>query len=149
MKVCFDTCFIIDLFGKTKDCFNAFVSLDVAYSLNFQPYCSVSSTTDIAYLMHSRGFATTKQQADKSIENVLNLFTLLDNTEADVRRAIFSNMKDYEDALIAYSCERTGVDIIVTRNKKDFRHSPVPALTPEEFIDAYKPDGYVYEEVLF
>ena len=148
MKVCFDTCVIIDFLGKTKDCFNALVALDVAMLLNFETCCSVSSTTDVAYLMHSRGFANTKQQANKAVENVLTLFTLIDNTAADVKCAIASNMNDYEDALIAQSCKRAGVSMIVTRNKKDFKNSPVPALTPQEFIDAHKPKDYVYEEAV-
>ena len=43
---------------------------------------------------------------------------------------------DYEDDLIACSAKRNDVDVIVTRNKRDFAKSPVPALTPEEFVSA-------------
>lgn len=40
---------------------------------------------------------------------------------------------------------RNGVDLIATRNKRDFACSPVPALTPREFVAAFKPVGYDYE----
>lgn len=60
-----------------------------------------------------------------------------------------NEMKDYEDALVAECCVRNNVDIIVTRNKKDFAHSPVPALTPREFIEAYKPENVSYDMVDF
>ena len=39
--------------------------------------------------------------------------------------------------------------MIVTRNKRDFAKSPVPALTPEEFVSAYKPVDMEYELVEF
>lgn len=60
-----------------------------------------------------------------------------------------NEMKDYEDALVAECCARNNVDIIVTRNKKDFAHSPVPALTPREFIEAYRPENVSYDMVDF
>lgn len=56
-------------------------------------------------------------------------------------------MPDYEDALIAYAALRQGVNFIITRNKKDFARSPVPALAPEEFIALYKPTCLDYDEV--
>ena len=146
MKVCFDTCVIIDFLGKTKECFDAFTSIDIALLNKFQACCSASSTTDIVYLMHSRGFAKTQIEASKSIENVLSLFKIISNNESDVIAANLSKMKDYEDALIAHSAKRTGVDLIVTSNKKDFEHSPVTAITPAEFINAFKPTDYDYEQ---
>lgn len=50
---------------------------------------------------------------------------------------------------IACSAKRNDVDVIVTRNKRDFAKSPVPALTPEEFVSAYKPVDMEYELVEF
>jgi hypothetical protein len=45
-------------------------------------------------------------------------------------------MKDFEDALVASVAEVTGSDYIVTRNVPDFAGSPVPAMTPTEFLEA-------------
>lgn len=147
MKVCFDTCVIIDFLGKTSECFNALVALDVAFLNDFQSCCSASSTADIVYLMHSRGFSKTEKEASNTIENVLKLFTIISNNETDATNAYNSKMTDYEDALIAYSCKRAGIDLIVTRNKKDFKYSPVPVLTPAEFNETFTPEGYNYEEL--
>ena len=41
---------------------------------------------------------------------------------------------DFEDAVVAAAAESAGCDALVTRNVKDFRDSPVPALTPEEYL---------------
>jgi predicted nucleic acid-binding protein len=43
-------------------------------------------------------------------------------------------MPDFEDAVIAAVAQREGADYIVTRNTKDFIASPVPAITPEDFL---------------
>ena len=37
----------------------------------------------------------------------------------------------------AVAAEACGADCIVTRNKPDFTGSPVPVLTPQEFLAAY------------
>ena len=40
----------------------------------------------------------------------------------------------FEDGVVAACAARAGSDFIVTRNISDFRTSPVPAITPEEFL---------------
>lgn len=146
MKVCFDTCSVIDIFGKSEWFFPAYCAYDVAVTLGFQPYLSVSSTTDICYLLHARGFLS-KEESRKILENIFDLFDLFENTPHDCKAACQSTMDDYEDALIAYSAHNADVDIIITRNKKDFKDSPVPALTPEEFLRDFKPPDIEYSEI--
>lgn len=53
----------------------------------------------------------------------------------------FVSKPDLEDGIIAFAAQRNKVDAIVDRNKRDYALSPVPALTPEEFVSAYKPAG--------
>ena len=144
MKVCFDTCTVIDILGKTEWFLYAYASYDLALLRGFEPCLSVSSTTDIAYLLHSRGFYTKKDAAELT-KQVLDQFTLLDNTGGDCRRACASPMADYEDALIAQAAFQAGAELIVTRNKKDYAESPVSAVTPEEFVNTFKGCDYDYE----
>ena len=49
-------------------------------------------------------------------------------------RARSLNMGDFEDAVLAAAAERTHADRIVTRNIDDFKHAPVPAITPRELL---------------
>lgn len=53
---------------------------------------------------------------------------------ADARRAMESPMTDLEDAFQAASALAWRADAIVTRNIRDFRRSPVRALTPSAFL---------------
>ena len=43
-------------------------------------------------------------------------------------------MRDFEDGLQAVAAEAVGAQVIVTRNTADFRRSPIPAVTPAEFL---------------
>jgi predicted nucleic-acid-binding protein len=49
--------------------------------------------------------------------------------------ALNSGMTDFEDAVQAVAADGAGIDFIVTRNKRDFRNSPVPAVSPEELLE--------------
>jgi predicted nucleic acid-binding protein len=42
--------------------------------------------------------------------------------------------EDFEDAVVAAAAESSGCDAIVTRNVRDFRATPVAAVTPEEYL---------------
>lgn len=148
MKVCFDTCSVVDILGRSEWFFPAYCAYDTAVYLGFEPCLSVSSTTDVVYLLHARGFLSRKEARDAT-EEATELFELFENTPADARRAFQSKMDDYEDALIAFSAESAGAEILITRNKKDFKHSPISVLTPEEFLRDFKPDDLVHEEISF
>lgn len=146
MKVLFDTCVVIDIFGKSSFFFDSFCAYDVALIRGFDPCLSVSSTTDICYLLHARGFADKKRAAELTAK-CLELFDLVENTGQDCMRACDNSMSDYEDALIAASAYRADVDLIITRNAKDFKNSPVAAMTPSQFVETFKPVGANYEEI--
>lgn len=148
MKVLFDVCVVIDILGKTSFFKDAFSAYDVALFKKMDVCLSASSTTDIVYVLASRGL-TSRESARNLALNLSELFDIVDVTKSDVRMASESVMKDYEDALIAYAALRSGVDFIITRNAKDFEHSPVPAMTPNSFVSLYKPTCLEYEEVAF
>jgi predicted nucleic acid-binding protein len=44
------------------------------------------------------------------------------------------NFPDFEDGLQYYSAIENDIDIIITRNKKDFKNSKLPVLTAKEYL---------------
>ncbi|MCY3786822.1 MAG: hypothetical protein OXG47_08880 [bacterium] len=54
-------------------------------------------------------------------------------TEA-VRYAAALPMADFEDALQVAAARACGARRIVTRNLKDYKHSPIPAVSPQEAL---------------
>jgi len=49
-------------------------------------------------------------------------------------RARSLQFDDFEDAVVSSAAEAVACDFVVTRNVADFGASPVPAVTPEEFL---------------
>jgi len=51
---------------------------------------------------------------------------------------LHSNFSDFEDAVQSASAELNQVDLIVSRNVKDFIGSKITTLSPTEFLEKYK-----------
>lgn len=45
-----------------------------------------------------------------------------------------NNFPDFEDGLQYYSAIENRIDVIITRNKKDFKNSKIPVLTAKEYL---------------
>ena len=145
MKICFDVNVIIDLFAHTNDLADAVFSYDVAIARGFETFIPTSALADIAYILHRRGLDAT--QVNDALDALFELFDCIDANGADGLRAHRNDMRDFEDAIIAESCARNEIDLIITRNLKDFELSPVAAMSPADFVRAYKPTNYNYAEV--
>ena len=146
MKVCLDTNVIIDILGKTNDFFDSYKAFDVSLIRSFQVFIPITSTTDIAYILPRRGLAS-EEQAKQLLTQLFSIVEILDARSVDATRALASDIPDYEDALLAFMAQRNNVDLIITRNTKDFENSPVPAISPQQFAELYKPNDIEYAEV--
>lgn len=146
MKVCFDACVVVDILGATEDVRDSYVAYDVTCLKGWEPCVPASTMGTIVYVLGSRKLAA-RAQARDAAGTIAQLFEVVDLTASDCVSAYESPMKDYEDALVAFSAARAGADVIVTRNKRDFAHAPVSAMTPAEFDAAYTPAGYEYDLV--
>ena len=77
--------------------------------------------------------------SDKATRDVLTklcaLFGLLDTTALDIRKAVSAEISDFEDAVMAETAARSGVDCIVTRNTKDYSKTQISVYAPAEFVE--------------
>lgn len=142
MKVCFDSNVVIDIATKSEWFLNSYTAYDVAALRKFDAYISASSMSDIVYVLHRRGLTNT--EAVNTVPLLLEAFDVFDVSRSDCEQAYCSPMTDYEDALLAFAAKRNGVDLIITRNTRDFKDSPVNALDPEEFVKLFKPTNVEY-----
>ena len=148
MKVLFDTNIIIDIWQQDPRFFlQSFAAYDVCMLRAWEACIAVTSVPDIEYLLVARRVLP-KREIAAAMEKLLSLFTVIDAQQCDCICAHQSvaqgAMPDLEDGIIAYSAQRNGVDALVTRNTRDFKQAPVPALEPEEFVRLYKPAGAEY-----
>jgi len=93
---------------------------------------TASSFADIYYIL--RKHLKNKNKTKQVLLGLIELLTVLDVTGGDCAKAFDLPLPDYEDALLAYCGKRHKVDYIVTRDESHFANSPVPAVTPAEFL---------------
>ncbi|MCD8232010.1 MAG: PIN domain-containing protein, partial [Clostridiales bacterium] len=91
------------------------------------------SVADIYYIMHRS--LHSDMQTRTLLKKLFMSFGILDTTALDCRNALTSPVSDFEDAILAETAYRNGVNYIVTRNIKDFSRSVIPAITPTEFME--------------
>ncbi len=70
----------------------------------------------------------------KKINQFLTITDILTIDKQILLKAIQSKFKDFEDAIQYFACETNGqIDLIITRNTKDYKNSSIPVLTPEQY----------------
>ena len=92
---------------------------------------SALSIPNIVYIMRKELNA---ERNAAIIERLSLIFSIADLTAADLTQASKLSFHDFEDALQAVCAKRVKAERIITRNTRDFKASPIPAMTPTEFI---------------
>ena len=133
MRAVIDTCVIVDALQNrepfSKDAQSIFLR---CANHQFDGVLTAKSITDIYYLTHRQ---THSNEVTRDIlQKLCSLFLLLDTTALDIRKAISSEISDFEDAVMVETAIRSGADCIVTRNPKDYRKSPINVYTPSDFV---------------
>jgi predicted nucleic acid-binding protein len=136
MNVLIDTNIILDA-GLNRIPFNASAQKILLLVADEKVNASItaSSVTDIYYFL-KRDYHDS-DRAKEMLINFFNIFEVIDVTKSDCEKALFLPMDDYEDALLATCAKRRRIELIITRNLKDFAESPVKAISPDDFLTNY------------
>ena len=89
------------------------------------------SVATLTYLIERERNAA---MAREVITDLLTWAQVATTGHADALQALLLPMADFEDALQVRAAQACGADYIITRNGRDFLASPLPALSPEEFL---------------
>jgi predicted nucleic acid-binding protein len=89
------------------------------------------SVATLAYLIERQQPAV---DARTFLRGVLQWADIAVTAKSGAQQALDLPMPDFEDALQAAAAVECGAHVILTHNLKDFKGSPVRAMTPEEFI---------------
>ena len=95
-----------------------------------QLFVSAHMVTTAFYLMLGLGIEVQNAALDFIFDN----FTVVPCDKPTLISARALEFADYEDAVAAAAAQKAKCAYIITRNKRDFAKSPVPALTPGEFL---------------
>ena len=132
MKVLVDSNVIIDVLTRREPFYNDSNSaLERLFRDGSKLYVSSSSITDIYYLLRKR--IGNHKRALEEIKKLAGAFDIAEVNQQCIIDALQSKMSDFEDAVIDSVAANIGVNIILTRNKKDFKEAKTKICTPDEF----------------
>ena len=138
-----------------KDMKRILIDSDVILDFVFdrEPFVEYSAKIlNLCYLEKVSGFITPiifsnindmiqKEKSRKDLKSILNdliqITDVVNFSKNSIREALNSDFNDFEDALQNFSAEQNKIDIIVTRNIKDYKHSNVPVMNPENFLKTF------------
>ncbi|HHX53672.1 MAG TPA: PIN domain-containing protein [Clostridiales bacterium] len=132
MKILIDTNIILDVLCNRKDYLDDSLRVFRYCEANLVTgYISAVSIPNIVYIMRKE---LNSSRIKEILTTLTSIFTVADLRKTDLIRAAELEFSDYEDALQSVCALRVKADYIVTRNTKDFKNSPVPAITPSELF---------------
>lgn len=136
IKIFFDSSVIIDAITKRENSDNLSSVLflkAVANEANIDGYLVSKQITDIYCVLRKR---VPNNDIRKSFMSfLLKAFMILPLTKEDLEKALDINGSDYEDDVLIQIANNHNADYIVTNNIKDFKDSPIKALTPSQLLN--------------
>jgi predicted nucleic acid-binding protein len=132
-RLLIDTNIVIDLLSKRKEFYEDAAHLFSKADKKELNLC-ISSLT-----FANTNYILTKLKSSKESREILRKFKVivellvLDDKITELALSD-ENFPDFEDGLQYYSAIENDIDIIITRNKKDFKNSKLPVLTAKEYL---------------
>ena len=133
-RILIDTDVILDFFfDREPFAENAAKILSLCESKEIKGFITPVIISNVYYLLRQ----TAKHE--KVIEKLKMLVSITDILVIDkeaILQALNSNFNDFEDALQNYAAELDKeIDLIITRNTKDFKNSLLAVMTPDNYME--------------
>ena len=136
MKILIDTNICLDILQKRPEFYeNSKEALLHASEKNYKLYVTSATVMDIMYITR-KSFEDSDEQKSV-VKDFVSAFCFLKVSKKNVDFGFVGIVKDFEDAVQAACAKRHFLNLIITRNVKDFVNSPVKAVSPEEFLREY------------
>lgn len=133
-RILIDTTIVIDLLSKRDGFYDDAATLFSLSDKKKEVNLTIPSLT-----FANTNYMLSKLKSTKDAREILRKFKVLveiltlDNKIIELALSD-DNFPDFEDGLQHYSAIENQIDIIITRNKKGFKHSKIPVLTAKELL---------------
>jgi predicted nucleic acid-binding protein len=134
-KVLLDTNIVIDLLAKREPFYQEAAKIfTLADRKVINLFVSALSFANVNYVL----LRQRKPEEAKLILRKLKLLVgVLSLDEKIISLSLNDNeFKDYEDSLQYYSAIENDIEVIISRNLKDFQNSKLPVMTADQFINS-------------
>lgn len=133
MRILIDTNVVLDVLLNRETFVQDAVEILKMAEEYVQKYVSASAITDIYYI--ARQEIKDKTQVKKLLMKLLQVVHVADVSESNILDALNSGWADFEDSVQNSVAESHDYDVIVTRNKNDYKKSNLMVFDPAEFIN--------------
>lgn len=131
-KVLIDLNIILDFLNKRNFHEEAANIINMCVEKKLYGFIAAHEITTLSYFLLKE--KKDKNKAADIISALLDMFNIIPIDEKILREALFSPVKDYEDAVIEVSSVKNSIDYIISRNLGDFKSARVQVCTPEQFF---------------
>jgi predicted nucleic acid-binding protein len=132
-KVLFDTNILLDIFLRRKNlCASSSAVFRLAEAGKIKGFLSSHGYATVYYILAKELSAPEARALVGKIRLVLEIAEI--SAKATDLALASPDIADFEDAIQYYTALESGMNMIITRNKKDFKASRIPVGTPEEFL---------------
>ncbi len=140
IRLLIDTNIVLDLLANRKEFYTEAATL---FSLADK---NVLTLTVSSLTFANTNYILSKLKSEKEARIILRKFKVLVETlslDDKITELALSDDKfpDFEDGLQYYSAIENRIDLIITRNKKDFKNSKIPVMTAKEYLAKNKASG--------
>lgn len=136
MRILIDTNICLDILQNRPElCASSKNALLLASDKGYKMFITTATVMDIMYITR-KSFQSNSEQKTV-VQNFISAFRLLKISKKNITFGFLGIMKDFEDAVQAGCAKMHLMNLIITRNVKDFINSPIEAVTPEDFIKHY------------
>ena len=138
MKVFLDVNVFMDVLERRDGWKASLAMVQMVRAGRVEGYIS-ALTPPILYFLGAR--ISSEKEAKRDVKRIISGFQIVPLSEEIISRSFDEKrMRDFEDSIQFYSAKLSS-EVLVTRNKRDFRvvEDEIEVLTPEEFMEKYKP----------
>ena len=131
-KVFIDSDIILDLLAKREPYYQSAALLFSRFGQGgLEAFVSPLIFANLFYLLRK---STSNARAKETLKKLKTLMQVLPINDKIIEQALNSEFQDFEDAVQYYTAAENGINILITRNKKDYKKAAITICTAEEFL---------------
>ena len=133
IQVFIDTNVLLDyLSGREPFCQESARLLESVQQGTIKGFVSSLSFSNLYYIL--RKFHS-HQHVISALDEISDTISIIKVDGKVIKKALKSRFTDFEDAIqYQAALSKKGINTVITRNIKDYRHARIPVMTPETFL---------------
>jgi predicted nucleic acid-binding protein len=136
VKIFADTDILLDLLSERQPYYAAAAKLfSLADNRKIKIHISALSFANLHYILRKQYTAKGSRQILQRLKVLTGVLAVNDKI---IELALSSDFSDFEDAVQYYTATENSIELLLTRNLKDYKKSQIPVMTAEDFIKGVK-----------